>query len=151
MTFPFFEENAASLRRLEALALRLSDADLTRSTSYGWTVAALLAHLAFWDLRVLVLLRRWKEKGVDPSPIDSDAMNGALRPLCLAIDPRAAVELCLSSAEAVDAELETITPELVQAIQASSNHFRLSRALHRNDHLNDIENLLRTSRELAGG
>lgn len=48
MTFPFLTENAASLRRLEALALRLTDTDLTRSTSYGWTVASLLAHLAFW-------------------------------------------------------------------------------------------------------
>ncbi len=143
MAFPFLEENTASRRRLETLVRRLSDADLTRSTSYGWTVAALLAHLAFWDQRVLALLRRWKEEGVDPSPIDPDAMNDALKPLCLAIDPRTAVELCLSSAQAVDAELETITSDLVEEIQASPTHFRFSRALHRNDHLNEIELLLR--------
>lgn len=55
-----------------------------------WTVATLLAHLAFWDQRVLALLRRWKEKGVDLSPIDADAVNETLRPLCLALALRAA-------------------------------------------------------------
>jgi hypothetical protein len=148
MPLPFIEENTASRRRLETLVNRLSDEDLRRATPYGWTVAALLAHLAFWDQRVAVLLRRWKEKGVDPSPVDSQAMNDALRPLLLAMDPRAAIRLCLSSAEAVDAELETITPELFQEIQkvsqASSTQFRFSRALHRNDHLDDIDLLLRT-------
>ena len=142
MAFPFLEENTASRRRLETLVRRLSEADLTRFTAQGWTIAALLAHLAFWDQRALVLLRRWKEKGVDPSPIDADAVNDALKPLCLALDRRQAVALCLASAEAVDAELETITPDLVEQILASSTHFRFNRALHRNDHLNEIELLL---------
>jgi hypothetical protein len=142
MTFPFLQENTASRQRLESLVGRVSDEDLTRSNPHGWTVAALLAHLAFWDQRALVLLRRWKEKGVDPSPVDADAMNDALKPLCLVLDSRRAVELCLASAEAVDAELETITPELVEAIQASPTHFRFNRALHRHDHLNEIERLV---------
>ena len=142
MTFPFLQENTASRRRLESLVRRLSDEDLARSTPHGWTVAALLAHLAFWDQRALVLLRRWKAQGVDASPVDADAMNDALKPLCLALDPRTAVELCLSSAQAVDAELETITSDLVEQIESSPTHFRFSRALHRNDHLNEIEFLL---------
>jgi uncharacterized damage-inducible protein DinB len=143
MTFPFLEENMASRRRLETVVRRLSDADLARTTHYGWTIAALLAHLAFWDQRVLVLLRRWKAAGVDESPVDSMAMNDALKPLCHALAPAAAAELCLAAAEAVDAELETITPELVQQIEAAPVHFRFSRALHRDDHLRDIEQLLR--------
>ncbi len=147
MEFPFAQENAASRQRLEIITRRLADDDLARTTPYGWTIAALLAHLAFWDQRVLALLRRWKALGVDPSPIDSTAVNDALKPLCLALDPRSTVALCLSSARAVDAELETITSELFEKIQeeikASSTQFRFSRALHRNDHLNDIELLLR--------
>ena len=139
MTFTFADENTASRRRLESLVRRLSDEDLARSTSGGWTVSALLAHLAFWDQRVLALLRRWKAKGVDESPIDPDAINDALKPLCLALTPRMAAELCLTSAEAVDAELEAITAELVEQIQASPTHFRFNRALHRNDHLSEIE------------
>lgn len=142
MSFSFLQENAASRLRLQTIVRRLSESDLARSTPYGWTIAALLAHLAFWDQRVLVLLRRWKQTGVDLSEIDSAAVNDALKPLCHALDPRAAAELCLSSAEAVDAELETITADLVKQIEASPTHFRFNRALHRSDHLNDIEKLI---------
>jgi sulfur carrier protein ThiS len=42
--------------RLRALVNRMTDKDLERRIDGDWTVAALLAHLAFWDYRVLVLL-----------------------------------------------------------------------------------------------
>lgn len=142
MTMLFVQENTTSRRRLETLVRRLSAEDLARSTPSGWTVAALLAHLAYWDQRVLVLLRRWKEHGVDLSPVDSDAVNDAIKPLCLALDAQAAIQLCLSSAQAVDAELEAISDGLVEEIKASSNHFRFDRSLHRSDHLDEIERLL---------
>ena len=146
MTFPYSKENAESYQRLKSLAHRLTDTDLALSTEYGWTVAALLAHLAFWDQRVLVILRRWKEEGFDPSPIDSGAVNDSLKVICHALEPRRAVDLCLVSAEAVDAELETLSPELVKQIEehaeATETQFRMNRSLHRNGHLNDIDALL---------
>jgi hypothetical protein len=146
MTLSFIEENTASRRRLEVFVQRLSAGDLTRSTSYGWTTAALLAHLAFWDQRVLALLRRWQEQGVDSSPIDADAANEALKPLCHALEPGAAVELCLSSASAVDKALEALPAEFFERIQvqvaASPFQFRPNRALHRNAHLDDLERAL---------
>lgn len=126
---------------------RLSDEDLARSTDYGWTIAALLAHLAFWDQRVLVILRRWQAEGFDLSPIDSVAVNDSLRVICHALEPRTAIELCLSSAQAVDAELETLTSELVEQMEehaaATETQFRMNRSLHRDGHLNDIESLLK--------
>lgn len=147
MTFPYSEQNTASRRRLETLTRRLSEADLARSTDYGWTIAALLAHLAFWDQRMIVILKRWREEGFDPSPIDAMAVNDALRVICHALEPRAAIELCLSSAEAVDAELETLTPNFVKQIEehaaATETQFRMNRSLHRDGHLNDIEALLK--------
>src|SRR3972149_8789515 len=97
MALPFTEENRASRVRLRSLVGRLSAEDLALTTDYGWTLSALFAHLAWWDQRVLILLRRWKETGVDESPVDSQAVNDALRPLCLALEPRKAIELCLSS------------------------------------------------------
>jgi hypothetical protein len=146
MTPPYAQENDESRRRLETLAHKLSDQDLARSTSYGWTAAALLAHLAFWDQRVLVTLKRWQETSFDPSPIDSTAVNDALKVICHALEPRVAVELCLSSAEAVDVELAALTPDLVKQIEehieTTSTQFRMNRALHRNDHVKDIEALL---------
>ncbi|HLF27533.1 MAG TPA: DinB family protein [Anaerolineae bacterium] len=153
MAFPFLEENTASRRRLETLVRRLSDEDLARATPSGWSIAALLAHLAFWDQRVLALLRRWKAEDIDSSPIDADAVNDALKPLCLALDPRTAIELCVSSAAAVDAELETLTADRVEQIEeqiaANPFQFRFSRALHRNAHLNDIERLLQSSQDVG--
>lgn len=146
MTFPYSQQNTGSRQRLKALAGRLSDADLARTTDYGWTVAALLAHLAFWDQRVLVILRRWQTEGFDPSPIDAMAVNDSLRVICHALEPRTAVELCLSSAEAVDAELEALTPETVKEMEehakTTDTQFRMNRSLHREGHLNDIEALL---------
>lgn len=142
MTFPFVQENSSARYRLETFVRNLSDEDLGRTNPDGWTVAALLAHLAFWDNRVVVLLRRWKAAGVDESPVDPDMINNALQPLCLAIEPRTAVQLCLSSAAAADAEVETVTAELLTEIEASPTFFRLNRSHHRNDHLNEIERLL---------
>lgn len=146
MAFPYSEQNTESRRRLEELIRRLSDEDLARSTDYGWMVAALLAHLAFWDQRVLVILKRWKEAGFDPSPIDAGAVNDSLKVICEALEPRLAIELCLSSAQAVDAELETLTPEFVKQMEehatATETQFRMNRSLHRNGHLDDIEALL---------
>jgi len=146
MTFPYSKENAESYQRLNSLVHRLTDTDLALSTDYGWTVAALLAHLAFWDQRVLVILRRWREEGFDPSPIDARAVNDSLKVICQALEPRTAVELCLFSAEAVDVELETLSPDFVKQIEehaeATETQFRMNRSLHRDGHLNDIEALL---------
>lgn len=150
MTFPFVQENDGSRQRLERLVRNLSEQELTLHTSYGWTVAALLAHLAFWDQRMVVILKRWKETGFDPSPIDSAAVNDALKVVCHALDPHVAVELCLRTAQAADAELAALTPALVKQIeehiQATGTQFRMDRSLHRNSHLEDIEALLQQNR-----
>jgi hypothetical protein len=147
MAFPYSEQNAKSRGRLETFINGLSDEDLARSTDYGWTVAALLAHLAFWDQRMIMILRRWQQEGLDPSPIDSEVVNNSLRVICHALEPRTAVELCLSSAKAVDAELDTLTADFVKKLEehagVTETQFRLNRSLHRDDHLNDIEALLK--------
>ena len=146
MTFPYSEQNAESRRRLVELTHRLTDQDLARSTDYGWTVAALLAHLAFWDQRVIVILRRWLDEGFDPSPIDAGAVNDSLKVICHALDPHTAVDLCLAYAEAADANLEALTAEQAKQLEehaaATDTQFRMNRSLHRNGHLDDIEALL---------
>ena len=148
MAFPYSEQNAESRRRLETLVRGLSEADLARSTDYGWTVAALLAHLAFWDHRVSVILNRWKTEGFDPSEIDSGAVNDALKVICQALDPLTAAELAITAAQKVDAELDTLSEDLVKQMEeharATSTQFRMNRALHRDGHLDDIEALIRT-------
>ena len=96
---------------------------------------------------MLVILRRWMDEGFDPSPIDAMAFNDSLRVICHALDPRTAIQLCLSSAQAVDAELDKLTPEQVKQMEehaeATETQFRMNRSLHRDGHLNDIEALLK--------
>lgn len=87
MPYDFIQPNDNSRQRLEVLVGSLSEADYREANSSGWTVAALLAHLAFWDQRILALLRRWEARSLDESPVDPDVINDALQPFCLALEP----------------------------------------------------------------
>ncbi len=142
----FIEANNASRARLESFVHGLTDEELRRPTSYGGTVAGLLAHLAFWERRVTVLLRRWQAGGVDASPIDPDMINDALAPLLAALAPRAAAELCLAAAAEADAAVAALSPELTAAIKQAMAEgkvfMRLDRSLHREGHLKDLEALV---------
>ena len=123
----FVEENTRERERLRALVNRMTDKYLERRIDGDWTVAALLAHLAFWDYRALVLLNRWNRVGIGPSLIDVDGVNDAALPLCLAIPPRVAANLALAAAEAIDHALECATPEMIAQIEALGGKFRLRR------------------------
>lgn len=149
MSNTYREANSRSLQRLVTLVSVLRDEDLARPMRDGWTVAAVLAHLAFWDQRVLGLIRRWKAEGVGRSPIDVDNVNDALKPLCLAIPGREAALLALDAAKGVDADLErlpdSLMPEILELVEAGK--FRLNRALHRDEHLDQIEGILARQEE----
>jgi len=140
----YVEANARARERLRTLASELTYEELALQVGAGWTVAAILAHLAFWDYRVLELIRRWSKMEVGPSPVDVDGVNDAMKPLCLAIAGREAAKLALSAAGAVDAELENLPealrPEIDMLVQAGK--LRLYRSIHRNEHLDQIEGVL---------
>jgi len=141
---PFIVENAREQERLRALLNRLTDQELNLPLGEGWTVAAALAHIAFWDQRAAVLMRRWKEGSlVAPSPVDTDVTNDALLPLLLAIPPRVAGNLAIASAEAIDREIKQASPSLIADIERLGDKFRLWRSAHRRSHLDQIESMLR--------
>jgi hypothetical protein len=139
----FLERNKAEHARLKSLIERLSDQDLDRSVGGGWTVAAALAHVAFWDRRALTLLERWEREGVKPSEADSAAINGAALPLWLAIPPREAARIALSSAEAVRKKLETVAPEVIEQNVAVGGGVNITRATHWAEHIDQIERALK--------
>ena len=143
MDRPFVAENAQERERLSSLVARLRDEELNLPLGNGWTIAVALAHLSFWDQRSLFLMRKWKKNGVEPSPIDIDVTNDSLLSLWLALPPSAAVNLAVSSAEAIDRELEESPSELISAIENLGERFRLYRSKHRKLHLDQIEELLR--------
>jgi len=134
--------NAGENDHLRKLVGRLSDDDLRASLPAGWTVSAVLAHLAFWDQRAITLIEKWKNEGIGPSPIDLDVVNEATRKVCLAIEPRLAAELAVSTADEVDQVIAGLSPEMAEAISTRGTTVKLNRADHRRAHLGEIEKIL---------
>ena len=137
-------ENDAERERLRSLVTRLSDEELRRQMPAGWTVAAVLAHVGFWDARALYWLDTW-EHGTEPatpdyeSPDDVVWINESAKPLCLALAPRAAAQLALGLAEDTDRKVEALSDEMLTKVEAMGGPpFNLSRAEHRGEHLDDI-------------
>jgi len=133
--------NADSLARLRAFTGRLTDDQLSRPLGNGWTAAAEIAHLAFWDRRASVLLDRWTRDGVTASGADFDAINDAMLPQWLLVPARAAVADALAAGEEVNGKIASLSNELASAI-GEGGVVRLDRSRHRSDHLAELERAL---------
>jgi hypothetical protein len=133
------QENTAEHERLAKLVAGLTDEELARPLAAGWTVAAELAHLAFWDARAILLIDKWKREGIGPSPADIDILNDAAKELCLAIPPRAAAELALRKSLEINRAIERLTPDMVGRVQAIGPALHLARHEHKRAHLDEIE------------
>jgi len=143
MDRPFVAENTKERERLSALVQRLTDEELSLPLGDDWTIAVGLAHLSFWDQQSLFLVRKWKKSGVvETSPEDIDVTNDSLLSIWLAIPPRAAAKLAVSSAEKIDRELEEAPSDLITKIESLGEKFRLYRSIHRKLHLDEIEDIL---------
>lgn len=143
----YVAENQTQLARLEALVARLDDRALARPLEAGWTVAAALAHLAFWDYRIVTLLDAWGAdgRGTPPPAYDGasvDWINDAGKPLCLALPPRTAARLAVEAAKAADARVAALSDAALAKITAAGSPVSVHRAEHRREHLDEIERAL---------
>ena len=59
----FIERNRASTHRIRELVTRLTNEELQCPVGEHWTVAIALAHLAFWDRRMMCLLDQTEHAG----------------------------------------------------------------------------------------
>jgi hypothetical protein len=141
---PYITENDRQRGRLEALVDRLDDAALTRALPAGWTVAGVLAHLAFWDQRIIVLIEVLKRGAMIPieDPIHVNWINDAAKPMQLALPPRRAATLALETARAADHAVATLSDELLAKNAADGSPINVLRAEHRREHLDEIEQAL---------
>jgi len=138
--------NDAERKRLEDLVARCSDADLERAMPAGWTVAATLAHLAFWDERVRVLFERWKREDFSPPPEDAlsvDWINDSAKPMFLVLPPRRAAEMAVKIARETDRAVERLSDDMLARNAAAPQPLNVVRATHRREHLDEIEAVLR--------
>jgi hypothetical protein len=136
-------ENARARQQIESLVSSLDDRGLDRRLANGWTVAQTLVHLAFWDLRQLALLKRWRRAGIDSSSVDVEIINEAVLGISAAVPLEVAGRLAVASAMAIDEEADRVSDDLRAAIVASGQERVLMRSLHRQEHLNQIEKTTR--------
>lgn len=134
----FVERNRASTDRIRALAARLTDEEMQHPVGEHWTVAIALAHLAFWDRRVLYVLDMTERDGALFIPQIDIFVNDLSLPLWAAIPPRAAAQIAIETAEALDARLESYPPALLEEIHAYNQRW-VVRALHRHEHLDEVD------------
>ncbi len=134
----FVERNRASTSRIRALAARLTDEELQHPVGEHWTVAITLAHLAFWDQRMLYILDRTEREGQLVIPALDIFVNDLSLPLWAAIPPREAVRLAIETAEALDKRLENFSFAILEEIYARSERW-VVRALHRDGHLDEVD------------
>lgn len=138
-------ENDTERERLRVLISRLGDEQLGLPMPDGWTVAGILAHVAFWDARAIFAMAKWR-RGIPPPPGDYEPddvawINDSAKPLCLAIAPREAARLALRLADEADAGVRALDDELVAKV-SEVGPFSVSRAGHRREHLDEIERAL---------
>ncbi|MBK9715182.1 MAG: DinB family protein [Kouleothrix sp.] len=138
----FVEQNRASTGRIRALAARLSDEELQHPVGAHWTVAIALAHIAFWDRRVMYVLDMTERDGTLFIPEIDIFVNDLSLPLWAAIPPREAARIAIETADALDARLERFTPALLAEIYAYNKRW-VVRALHRGEHLDEVDAALK--------
>jgi len=56
-----FQANRESTERMRKIVNRLSDEELSKSIGSDWTISITLAHLAFWDQRVIFVIESAKK------------------------------------------------------------------------------------------
>jgi hypothetical protein len=136
------ELNRASTSRMRALVAGLSDGEMEHPVGQHWTVAIVLAHLAFWDRRVMSVLDRSERDGKLFIPQIDICVNDIALPLWAAIPPRQAARLALETAERLDARLESYSPELLDELYAYNKRW-VVRAMHRGEHLDEVDATLK--------
>ena len=141
----YIEMNTRQRERLRALVESLDDEALAAPVNEYWTVAGVLGHIAYWDIRVLVLAEKidrgepWAPGDAEP---DGDWLNDSTRPLIHAITPREAARLALRIAEETDALVAELPLDRLWPLDPESP-INAARGEHRGEHLDEIEEALR--------
>lgn len=139
----YIEQNRTSTERIRTLVARLSDDEMQTKVGEHWTVGIALAHLAWWDRRVMYVLDMTERDGKLFIPEIDIFVNDLSLPLWAAIPPRAAARIAIDTSETLDKRLEDYSPALLEEIYNYNKRWVI-RALHRNEHLDDVDAALKS-------
>ena len=134
--------NRASTERIKKLASTLTDEEMQTRVGEHWTVSMALAHLAFWDRRVLYVLDMTAKEGKLSTPQIDIVVNDLSLPFWAAIPPRESARIAVETAEELDKRLEEYPQNLLEEIY-NFNQRWVIRALHRNQHLDEVDAALK--------
>jgi hypothetical protein len=134
--------NRASTERIKKLASTLTDEEMQTRVGEHWTVSMALAHLAFWDRRVLYVLDMTAKEGKLSMPQIDIAVNDLSLPFWAAIPLREAARIAVETSEELDKQLEDYPQDLLEEIY-NFNQRWVIRALHRNQHLDEVDAALK--------
>jgi hypothetical protein len=129
--------NSASTERIKKLAASLTDEQMQTRVGEHWTVAIALAHLAWWDRRVMYVLDMTAKNGKVFIPDIDIFVNDLSLPLWAAIPPREAARIAIETSEDLDKRLEVYPMDLLEEIYNKNKRWVI-RALHRNEHLDEV-------------
>src|SRR5262245_32708400 len=139
----YIETNLQARERLRDLIEGLDEDSLTKQVNDYWSVAGVLAHMAWWDARVVVLAEKidrgepWVDSDEEP---EGDWLNDTTRLVIEGLAPRApraAAELALRMAERADARVAGLPPDRM-APRDPASPIQPVRAEHRIEHLDEI-------------
>ena len=139
----FNDLNRASTERIKKLAASLTDEEMQTRVGEHWTVAIALAHLAWWDRRVMYVLDKSAKNGKIFIPEIDIFVNDLSLPLWAAIPPREAARIAIETSADLDVRLETYSPNLLEEIYNYNKRW-VVRALHRNEHLDEVDAALKS-------
>jgi uncharacterized damage-inducible protein DinB len=137
-----FKSNRKSTERMQQIIHGLSEEELSRTIGNNWSIAVTLAHLAFWDQRVIHVIETAKKNNVLNAPLFDDQLNDILAPILEAIPPAEAARMAVKIAGTLDRLLEECPPELINQMMMKNNRL-VERSLHRNNHLDEIESMMK--------
>jgi hypothetical protein len=133
--------NAAGLRQLLAAARGVGAGRHPARLEDGWTAAALICHLAFWDRFVIA---RWDQYDRDGTLLElpeahQDLVNAAALPLWSAVAPETAAAEATGAARAVCRRIAELSPAATDHALATGRIRMLDRTLHWLPHLEALE------------
>jgi hypothetical protein len=136
--------NRAATQRIQELISRLTDSDYLKPVGVHWSVAVALAHIAFWDRRILFILDKSEQEGKLYDMALDVTLNDILLPFWAAIPAHEAARMAIETAKEVDRRLEAAPPALLD-LMADRNVRLVARSRHRNEHLGEVDAALTSS------
>jgi hypothetical protein len=139
----FVQANQRSRDRLVTLIEDLDERALQQKVNEEWTIAAGLAHVAFWDQ---MSLARWDAYDAGGSLEDVpdqiiELVNAANLPTWRALPERTTVDMVIQAMDVLNERIARL-PEAAQRDATRGFRYMLDRTRHRDEHAAEIEAIL---------